>query len=109
RRPTPVIKNFLKFGGGLCAFLFAQVYLPAQVVLMEETRALIAAVGLKDLKSLSSGATLEFDDCSHLRCEDFNEYFLRVLPDHFIRQGLRLPDFSTQGMGRASPHARNRG
>src|SRR5262245_29385918 len=95
RRPAPVIEYFLKFGGGLCAFIFAQVYVPAQVVLPEKTCALVAARGLKDLKRLSAVSTLDLDGGSRQRYAPFNDWFSRVLPDHFISQGLRLPDFAT--------------
>src|SRR5215813_4756321 len=103
RRPAPIINNFLKFGGGLRAFLFAQVYLPAQVGLNEITGALIAADGLKDLKSLSAVPTPDFNRGLRQRYEDFNGKVSRVLPDYFIHQGLRLQGFAAQGMGDAYP------
>src|SRR5262249_55370474 len=103
RRPTPIINNFLKFGGGLRAFLFAQVYLPTQVGLPEITGSLITADGLKDLKRLSPIAAPDFDGGLRQRYEDFNGKVSRVLPDYFIRQGLRLPDIATKCMGDAYP------
>src|SRR5262245_44227686 len=98
RRPAPVIEYFLKFGSGLCAFLFAQVYVPAQVVLPEKTCALVAARGLKDLKRLSAVSTLDFDGGLRHRYAPFNDWFSGILLEHFIHQGLRLPDFATRGM-----------
>src|SRR5262245_29505781 len=95
RRPASVIENFLKFSGGLGAFLFAQVYLPAQVIWNEITGSLITAGGLKDLKSLSVGATPDFDGGSRQRYAPFNDWFSSVLPEQFIRQDLRLSDFTT--------------
>ena len=60
-RPAAMRQDRLKFRRCLCAFAFAQVGLAAQIVLIKEAHAFIAARRFEELNGLRAVAALQFE------------------------------------------------